>query len=175
MDEIVPHTLFLSDYSAALDLEELDRNGILTVVNITDQPITNRMADMYASAGIRHYYLPCEDHPQQDIQQYFPVFLKIMQDAPKPVLVHCRAGISRSATLAILFVMHYYREPVNDAFLRVRRKRPIIEPNHGFMKQLRNWKLPEIPSLLATLQEWIQLQKEWVVLKKATHVSVPDN
>ena len=162
MDEIIPGVLFLSDYFAASDIEELDRNGILTVVNISDQPQSQANRQLYEDNGIRYVFFPCRDEPDENINRYFASFLEVMETAPKPVLVHCRAGVSRSATLAIAFVMVYKELNVTEAFLHVRKQRPIIGPNGGFMKQLRAWqpkpdnkdRLNSTAFFLQTLHQW---------------------
>ena len=38
------------------------------------------------------------------------------------VLVHCLAGISRSPTVVIAYVMHHLRLPIDDAYRYVRRR-----------------------------------------------------
>jgi len=55
------------------------------------------------------------------------------------VLVHCAAGVSRSATLCIAYVMWKERLRVAEAFLAVQSKRTIIDPNEGFREQLVAW------------------------------------
>eukprot|EP01138_Halocafeteria_seosinensis_P014934 gb/GECG01015245.1/.p1 GENE.gb/GECG01015245.1/~~gb/GECG01015245.1/.p1 ORF type:complete len:1139 (+),score=127.55 gb/GECG01015245.1/:1-3417(+) len=54
----------------------------------------------------------------------------------EPVLIHCRAGVSRSATLAIALVMLACKKPLLSAFLHVKQRRGSISPNLGFYKQL---------------------------------------
>ncbi|CAG0888080.1 unnamed protein product [Cyprideis torosa] len=51
------------------------------------------------------------------------------------VLVHCREGISRSATIAIAFLMLRRHFTVQEAVTQVRANREIY-PNEGFLKQL---------------------------------------
>ena len=53
------------------------------------------------------------------------------------VLVHCRAGVSRSATLVIAYLMKRHGMSLDDALAHVRAKRPRIAPNEGFIQQLR--------------------------------------
>lgn len=47
------------------------------------------------------------------------------------------AGVSRSATLVIAYMMKRYRLSLKEAEQLVRSKRPFINPNPGFMKQLQ--------------------------------------
>jgi protein-tyrosine phosphatase len=48
------------------------------------------------------------------------------------ILVHCFAGVSRSATITIAFMMTEKQLPFYDAMSFVRKRRHIIFPNIGF-------------------------------------------
>ena len=69
-------------------------------------------------------------------------FYKLIETARKnncKVLVHCQAGISRSPTVVIAYLMNKYNMSMNEAYDRVRNKRPIIAPNIIFMSQLMDY------------------------------------
>jgi protein-tyrosine phosphatase len=51
--------------------------------------------------------------------------------------VHCGAGISRSATIVIGFLMKYHNCSYNIAYNYVKNKRYIINPNPGFIDALK--------------------------------------
>ncbi|CDJ52089.1 hypothetical protein, conserved [Eimeria brunetti] len=55
---------------------------------------------------------------------------------PHKVLIHCKEGVSRSATLAIAFLMWRLQLPFAEAFERMRNRRAICSPNTGFTFQL---------------------------------------
>lgn len=52
------------------------------------------------------------------------------------VLVHCQAGISRSATICLAYLMHTQRVRLDEAFDFVKQRRQVISPNLAFMGQL---------------------------------------
>ncbi|MFH4980895.1 hypothetical protein AB6A40_007604 [Gnathostoma spinigerum] len=52
------------------------------------------------------------------------------------VLVHCEAGMSRSVTVVIAFLMRHFQWNVEKAYTHLRNIRPSIAPNDSFMRQL---------------------------------------
>ncbi len=80
------------------------------------------------------------------IKQY-PWFLVLFQDSTYKfiskaidsggkVLVHCKMGISRSATVTIAYVMKKYAWSLDKALDVVKTRRTIVKPNKSFLKQL---------------------------------------
>ena len=55
------------------------------------------------------------------------------------ILIYCRAGQSRSATLCIAYFMKYHDMTFDQAYQFVRTRRPIIHPNRGFVHQLKQY------------------------------------
>ena len=56
----------------------------------------------------------------------------------KIVLVNCAAGISRSSTIVIAYLMKYHGLKLREALVGVRDKRNIICPNKNFLQHLFN-------------------------------------
>lgn len=52
------------------------------------------------------------------------------------ILVHCLAGISRSVTVTVAYLMQKLNLSLNDAYDFVKRKKSNISPNFNFMGQL---------------------------------------
>lgn len=62
------------------------------------------------------------------------------------VLVHCYAGISRSATICLAYIMKSKRLTLDTAFDFVKSKRNVISPNLNFMQQLMEFERTIIPA-----------------------------
>ncbi|KAK7081566.1 dual specificity phosphatase 19, partial [Halocaridina rubra] len=55
------------------------------------------------------------------------------------VLVHCNAGVSRSASVVIAYLMRHYSMNYEEAFNFVKTKRTFVRPNVGFVEQLKEY------------------------------------
>lgn len=55
------------------------------------------------------------------------------------VLVHCEAGISRSPTICMAYIMRTQRLRLEAAFDIVKQRRRVISPNFSFMNQLQQF------------------------------------
>jgi len=55
------------------------------------------------------------------------------------ILISCsNAGVSRSATVVLGFLMFKYNLSLEDALIIVKKARPCVKPNEGFLQQLRD-------------------------------------
>ena len=55
------------------------------------------------------------------------------------IFVHCMAGISRSATSVICYLMKKYSWSLAKTTSFVKSRRSVICPNFGFARQLQEW------------------------------------
>ncbi len=63
-------------------------------------------------------------------------FLDSVKNMNGKALIHCHAGISRSATICMAYLMATKRLRMEEAYEYVKSKRRIISPNFNFMGQL---------------------------------------
>ncbi|KIJ69673.1 hypothetical protein HYDPIDRAFT_104261 [Hydnomerulius pinastri MD-312] len=80
-----------------------------------------------------------QDSEYEDLLIHLPVACKFIQSALEhsgKVLVHCVMGISRSTTVVCAYLMMSQRLSASAAIQYVRKRRPQVHPNYGFMKQL---------------------------------------
>ena len=124
--------LFLSA-AAAVNANSLLRNGISTVINLTvDVPPVK-------GANVEYIRITVDDVPHANLGIYFDRLAdKIghVKDRGGRTLVHCVAGVSRSSSICIAYLMKYYRMPLAEAYRYVKAHRAIIRPNVGFFHQL---------------------------------------
>jgi protein-tyrosine phosphatase len=151
MDQIIPG-LYLSNWEKSNDIYELKKNNIKAIITIETNFKDESIINYYKNNNIDYYYLYLNDLPTENISQYFDEsfhFINNHISNGNNVLVHCRAGVSRSATLVLNYIIRniYYMnhshniqpESVVDYALKiVRNKRQVVNPNIGFIKQLIN-------------------------------------
>ncbi|XP_055842467.1 dual specificity protein phosphatase 19 [Episyrphus balteatus] len=89
-------------------------------------------------------FIECLDLPETDLnQEILPLACEFMDEARQVggrVLVHCNAGVSRSASLVIGYLIIKCDYDFQDAYNLVKSKRECIQPNAGFLKQLKDLK-----------------------------------
>lgn len=129
LNEIVPK-LYMTNVYTAKDTDLLKKHNIKHVVSLypVDLPEMNQM------------YLSLYDHPKEDISKHFNDTYNFIDEHISngdSVLVHCHAGRSRASTIVIHYLMRKYDITYEKAYNFVKSKRPIIEPNEGFVEQLK--------------------------------------
>uniref|UniRef100_UPI00358FB292 dual specificity protein phosphatase 10 n=1 Tax=Myxine glutinosa TaxID=7769 RepID=UPI00358FB292 len=127
--------LFLGNERDAQELSHLQSLNVGYVLNVTVHlPLFH-----YEHGILRYKRLPATDSSKQNLRQYFEEACEFIEEAHQSglgLLVHCQAGVSRSATIIIAYLMKHTRMTMADAYTFVKSKRPIISPNLNFMGQL---------------------------------------
>lgn len=147
--------LYLGNYLASSDKKLLKKHGITHILRVVREDV----GDVFPS-DFTYKFLELRDIPEQDIKEYFAESHEFIDTALRgskdmkshnKVLVHCHAGVSRSATIVISYLMkRYINFSFKEAFKFVKSKRSIIHPNSGFVKQLKEYEQQLKAKLLHT-------------------------
>lgn len=93
------------------------------------------------SEKVQTISLPCLDLPETLLLEcVIPAANEFINDAKSShgrVLVHCNAGVSRAASIVIAYLILVRGMRFDDAYALVKSKRECIQPNAGFIKQLK--------------------------------------
>uniref|UniRef100_A0A6C0IVZ1 Tyrosine specific protein phosphatases domain-containing protein n=1 Tax=viral metagenome TaxID=1070528 RepID=A0A6C0IVZ1_9ZZZZ len=136
------------DANNEIFLQEKNINTIICVAE--DAKITLK------NSKITIYNYDLQDTYECNISLYFDEIFNIIHKHDV-VLVHCVAGISRSASFVIAYLMKYYELSLKDAFLYVKRKRDRICPNKKFMTYLYEYEFKLFGENSLTYDECINL------------------
>eukprot|EP01125_Pyxidicula_operculata_P016612 TRINITY_DN5742_c0_g1_i1.p1 TRINITY_DN5742_c0_g1~~TRINITY_DN5742_c0_g1_i1.p1 ORF type:complete len:315 (-),score=87.19 TRINITY_DN5742_c0_g1_i1:87-965(-) len=129
------HKLFLGSQDAATNESGLKENNITHILNLATG------INYVKFPGITYKTIEIYDLPESKIKDNFQEAFQFMNDAminnSSGVLVHCNAGVSRSATVVIAYMMkHNGFKTFKEAHDLVKSIKKDINPNPGFRDQL---------------------------------------
>jgi protein-tyrosine phosphatase len=129
--------LYLGDASIAMDTDTLDKYQITAVLNCAAGACLTDAE--YYGEGFRYHEFYAEDDPSYDMSQHLEDALAFYTSCiteGRSVLVHCAAGINRSAFIAIYIYMVATGTTLLEAVKHCFAHRPIILCNEHFIHQL---------------------------------------
>ncbi|KAF8227731.1 phosphatases II [Tricholoma matsutake] len=129
-DEIVKGQIFIGNVTGAQSHKLRKELGITHILSVCGE---------YTSTGDNHLVIPIEDVPCVDILAHLCRACQFIEDALQQggrILVHCAVGISRSPTVVAAYLMKTRKMGHLNAIRFIKAKRPIVCPNHGFVRQL---------------------------------------
>ncbi|KAM9704978.1 dual specificity protein phosphatase 16 isoform 2-T2 [Menidia menidia] len=141
---ILPH-LYLGCQRDVLDQALMQRLGVAFVLNAS--PSLPQPADFVPDSCFLR--VPVHDSFCERILPWLDralTFIGRAEASGGRVLVHCLAGVSRSATIAIAYVMRREGLPLEEAYRFVKDRRPSISPNFNFLGQLLDFEKKLKPS-----------------------------
>lgn len=139
MHEVTPG-IFVGGYLAASDPVRIQHFGINRIIKMFADS-AEYYGGAYEHPGVQKVVFDTHDTPEFDIRASLLAAHKILAQWRKEnrkVLVHCHAGISRSVSVVLLYLMVYEGLSLDNALAKVRRVRPWAGPNAGFMATLRS-------------------------------------
>lgn len=138
-NEILPG-LWLGNGNAALDKTFLEKNSIVTVFNCTKDIL-------FADTIRRQYRVPVDDNLQtaeiRNMELWsFEIVAKLAKElnSGHKTLVHCAAGMQRSAAVMAMYLIATRQMTTDQAIAYIRTKRPIaFMPVANFEKAIRGF------------------------------------
>ncbi|XP_054631649.1 dual specificity protein phosphatase 8 isoform X2 [Dunckerocampus dactyliophorus] len=130
---ILPH-LYLGSQKDVLNKDLMVQNGITYVLNASN---TCPKPDFISESHFMR--IPVNDNYCEKLLPWLDKTNEFIDKAKVSncrVIVHCLAGISRSATIAIAYIMKTMGLSSDDAYRFVKDRRPSISPNFNFLGQL---------------------------------------
>lgn len=132
MSRITP-TIFLGGYQHAMDRDWLKRNQITHILNCTVEHPN------YFTSLFKYLKLGLMDNLEQDLYRSLESAYRFILEGStggNKIYIHCHAGISRSVSMLIYFLMKRDKMSFNRALAFIRERRPIANPNNHFVSQL---------------------------------------
>ena len=157
--DLVPRAgkLYIGGLYALYQTDLIRAAGITHVLSVIDYDAL--LQEKFAH--LKHYHIRADDHPNENLLQYFDEGVRYIDQALGEasqeaaagrrdgdqgevkrgggVFVHCAMGKSRSATLVVAYLMWKYHLDATTALEQLCEGRPVCDPNPGFKEQLRVW------------------------------------
>eukprot|EP01012_Entosiphon_sulcatum_P034289 TRINITY_DN4346_c0_g1_i1.p1 TRINITY_DN4346_c0_g1~~TRINITY_DN4346_c0_g1_i1.p1 ORF type:complete len:361 (+),score=103.12 TRINITY_DN4346_c0_g1_i1:214-1296(+) len=126
------HNLFLGSLRSVQNASVYGHLGITHVVTC------GKNMHIALEKDMRQLELDLDDEDSEDVASLFESVIKFVDEglSTGSVIIHCFAGVSRSATMTTMYLMQRLRRPVDEILALVKASRPAINPNPGFMRQL---------------------------------------
>ncbi|XP_016981928.1 protein phosphatase Slingshot isoform X2 [Drosophila rhopaloa] len=133
--KIFEHVYLGSEWNAS-NLEELQKNGVRHILNVT------REIDNFFPGTFEYFNVRVYDDEKTNLLKYWDDTFRYISRAKaegSKVLVHCKMGVSRSASVVIAYAMKAYQWEFQQALEHVKKRRSCIKPNKNFLNQLETY------------------------------------
>lgn len=150
---------FAPDFAAyALEIDDAPETDILAI-------LPSAVAWIQEALQRRAGYPPDEEGGRGDVDPRAPA------TKAGGVLVHCQAGMSRSATVVSAFLMKELRLDPVEAVTFLREKRPVVDPSETFWHQLGLYYLADGKVTLKdrSTRQWYLERTTGYVMSESAH------
>ncbi|UMM28061.1 hypothetical protein L5515_011068 [Caenorhabditis briggsae] len=130
--------LYLGNAETAKNRDILNKHSISHVINVTSN-LPNTFED---DPNMRYLRISADDNASHNLTKFFPEAISFIEDARRngsACLVHCLAGISRSVTICLAYLMKTEMCTLDSAYEWVQKRNASIAPNFHFMGQLTDY------------------------------------
>jgi protein-tyrosine phosphatase len=142
----VNNYLYIGNRRASENIKALQAEGIVKILQLLDFYIP-----FEKNNSIEVHFIQMQDSESQNLSVILPEALRYIHIAVTrghKILIHCNAGVSRSGSVLIAYLMASLQIDYKQALSIAQEKRACISPNPGFVLQLRALDLNYLRSLI---------------------------
>ncbi|UJR20041.1 hypothetical protein I4U23_023175 [Adineta vaga] len=132
---VIDNFLYHGDLGHAIDMDLLLELKIQHIINVCDCPLDKNICEVFDVIWIEDL----EDNFQGELNKHLDRTNDLLckyKEKNEKVLVHCQAGISRSSSIVLAYLIKYHNDSLEQAYKYLLEKRPIVAPNYSFLIQL---------------------------------------
>jgi len=126
--------MYLGTFESACNASDLRKLGINYILNCAYDCNNTQLPK-----GITELHLKVRDESDFEIFEYFEkanAFINKVRSKGGIIFIHCKLGISRSPSFVLAYLIKYYNFSLQNALKFLRKRRPQVNPNEGFMNHL---------------------------------------
>ncbi|XP_003970119.1 dual specificity protein phosphatase 22-A [Takifugu rubripes] len=139
--------LYLGNIRDAENKESLSKNGITHILSVY-----NNAKPMFE--GMKYLCIHAADASSQNLLQHFKECISFIHECRLnggTCLVHCLAGVSRSTTMVVAYLMTVTHYRWDECLSAVKAVRSFVGPNYGFQQQLQEYQTTQLSEYRAWL------------------------
>lgn len=129
--------LYLGTEWNASDYDNLVKNNTTHIINVSYE-----VDNFFPDSNIKYLNIRVLDNEKADLLKEFDRTFKFINEAKEQntsCLVHCKMGVSRSASICVAYFMKEKSFNLEDGLKFVKQKRSCVNPNKNFMQQLNTY------------------------------------
>ncbi|XP_026855408.1 dual specificity protein phosphatase 22-A isoform X1 [Electrophorus electricus] len=140
--------LYLGNIRDSENRESLSQNGITHILSVYNnaKPVLEDMTYLCIHAA---------DASNQNLLQHFKECICFIHECRLnggSCLVHCLAGVSRSTTVVVAYLMTVTTHGWEECLSAVKAVRSFVGPNYGFQQQLQQFQMTQLSEYRAWLR-----------------------
>ncbi|XP_041916636.1 dual specificity protein phosphatase 22-A isoform X1 [Alosa sapidissima] len=140
--------LYLGNIRDSENVDSLSKNGITHILSVYNnaKPVLKDMTYLCIHAA---------DASSQNLSQHFKECISFIHECRLnggACLVHCLAGVSRSTTMVVAYLMTVTNYGWEDCLSSVKAVRSFVGPNYGFQQQLQEFQMKQVSEYRSWLQ-----------------------
>lgn len=139
LSQVLPN-LYLGTESdvRALTATKISEFNISNIISVQEGEIIKAKTPAASPLrSVKVMHVKVRDAVNTNLLEWFDQCNSFIESARGATVVHCQAGISRSASVCLAYLIKTKGYTLDEAFEFLKSKRNIVGPNFGFLGQLK--------------------------------------